>query len=58
MSNTWVSTGHFKAGLQLSTACAVAMADLLDGSKPNVDMTPFAVSRVNDAFYSKSTENR
>ena len=58
MSNTWVSTGHFKAGLQLSTACAVAMADLLDGSKPDVDLISFAVSRVNDAFYSKSTENR
>lgn len=58
VSNAFVSTGHFKAGLQLSPACAVAMADLMTGKSPAVDMAPFAVSRVNDAFYSKSTENR
>jgi len=58
MQNAFVSTGHFKAGLQLSPGCAVAMADLMTGTKPIVDMTPFAVSRANDAFYSKSTVNK
>ena len=58
LDNAYVSSGHFKAGLQLSPACAVAMADLMEGKKPQVDLTPFAVSRVNDAFYSRSTENR
>lgn len=58
VQNAFVSTGHFKAGLQLSPGCAVAMADLMTGKNPLVDLTPFAVSRVNDAFYSKSTENK
>ena len=58
IENAFVSSGHFKAGLQLSPACAVAMADMIEGRQPAVDMTPFAVSRVSDAFYSKSTENR
>ncbi len=57
-SNAFVSTGHFKAGLQLSPACGVAMADLMDGLEPVVDLTPFAVSRVSDRYYSKSTENK
>lgn len=58
MENLFVSTGHFKAGLQLSPACAVVVADLLEEKKPQVDITPFAVSRVSDAFYSKSTLNK
>ena len=58
LKNAFVSTGHFKAGLQLSTGCAVAMADLMTGEKPPVDLTPFSVSRVSDAFYSRSTESR
>ena len=58
MQNVFVSTGHFKAGLQLSPACAVAMADLMEGKQPKLDLSPFSVSRVNDAFYRKSTENK
>jgi len=58
MQNVWVSTGHFKAGLQLSPACAVAMADVMEEKKPEVDLTPFSLSRVNDAFYRKSIENK
>jgi len=44
--NTFVSTGHFKTGLQLSTGSAVAMADLIEEQKPLVDLTPFDPSRV------------
>ncbi len=58
MQNLFVSTGHFKAGLQLSPACAVVMADLIEGKQPKVDLSPFSVSRVNDAFYSRSTLNK
>ena len=58
VQNAWVSTGHFKAGLQLSPACAVAMAELIEGEEPKVDLSPFSVSRVNDAFYRKSIENK
>lgn len=55
--NAFVSTGHFKAGLHTSTGSAVVMADLLLGRKPTIDLTPFAVSRVNDRFHRKSIEN-
>ena len=58
LNNAFVSTGHFKAGLQLSTGCAVAMADLMTEKSTAVDMTPFAVSRVSDRFYSMSSENK
>ncbi len=44
--NTWVATGHFKAGLHLSTGTAVAMADLITGQSPTIDLTPFAPGRV------------
>lgn len=46
LENAFVSTGHFKTGLQLSTGSAVAMADLIEGKKPLVDLTPFDPSRV------------
>ncbi len=44
--NAFVSTGHFKIGLQLSPGSAVAMADLIEGKEPIVDLTPFDPSRV------------
>lgn len=44
--NAFVSTGHFKTGLQLSSGSAVAMADLIEGREPSVDLTPFDPSRV------------
>lgn len=44
--NAFVSTGHFKTGLQLSSGSAVAMADLIEGKEPLVDLTPFDPSRV------------
>ncbi len=44
--NAFVSTGHFKIGLQLSTGSAVAMADLIENKPTLVDLTPFDPSRV------------
>ena len=44
--NAFVSTGHFKIGLQLSPGSAVAMADLIEGKQTLVDLTPFDPSRV------------
>jgi len=44
--NAFVSTGHFKIGLQLSPGSAVAMADLVEGKQTLVDLTPFDPSRV------------
>ena len=44
--NAFVSTGHFKTGLQLSSGSAVAMADLIEGKETLVDLTPFDPSRV------------
>lgn len=44
--NAFVSTGHFKIGLQLSPGSAVAMSDLMEGKQPAIDLTPFDPSRV------------
>jgi glycine oxidase len=44
-SNTLVATGHFKSGLHLSTGTAVVIADLIEGTKPSIDLSPFAVNR-------------
>lgn len=44
--NTWVATGHFKAGLHLSTGTAVVMADSIEGQTPAIDLAPFSPGRV------------
>jgi len=44
--NAFVSTGHFKTGLQLSPGSAMAMADLIENKQTLVDLTPFDPSRV------------
>jgi glycine oxidase len=46
LSNGFVSTGHFKAGLHLSTGSAVVMADLIEGKPATVDLSPFDPARV------------
>ena len=46
--NVFVATGHFKIGLQLSTATAVTLADQMEGKKPQVDLSPFAVARMDE----------
>ena len=46
LANTFISTGHFKAGLHLSTGSAVVMADLIEGKPKTVDLTPFDPARV------------
>lgn len=46
LTNAFVSTGHFKAGLHLSTGSAVVMADLIEGKPATVDLTPFDPARV------------
>jgi len=40
-----VATGHFKAGLQMSTSTAVIMADVLNRTETLMDITPFDPSR-------------
>ena len=44
-TNSFVATGHFKGGLHLSTASAEAMADLMCGKQPRIDLAPFSPSR-------------
>ena len=46
LENAFVSTGHFKIGLQLSPGSAVALADLMEGKTTLVDLTPFDPARV------------
>jgi glycine oxidase len=41
----FVATGHFRAGLHLSCATAVVMADLMQGRLPEIDLTAFRIGR-------------
>ena len=43
--NLVVATGHKRAGLQLAPSTAEAVADLVLGRPPRIDLTPFAVDR-------------
>jgi glycine oxidase len=44
--NGWIATGHFRAGIQLSPATAVAMRSLMLGEIPPVNITELGPSRV------------
>ena len=43
--NVYVASGHYRAGLHLSCATAVVTADLMQGKKPAIDLTPFRLGR-------------
>ena len=45
-SNAFIATGHFKAGLHLSPATAVVLADLMEDQTPRIDLTPFSPTRM------------
>ena len=45
VENAFVSAGHFRAGLHQSTGSAVLVADLITGSQPTIDPTPFDPTR-------------
>jgi glycine oxidase len=45
LDNAWVAAGHFRSGLQLSPGTAVAMARLIRGEPPPVDLGAFSVDR-------------
>jgi glycine oxidase len=44
--NTWLATGHFRAGIQLSPATAVIMRSLILGQAPPVDVAELSMSRI------------
>jgi len=45
LKNGFIATGHFRSGLHLSTGTAVAIAELIRGETPQIDLQPFAVDR-------------
>jgi glycine oxidase len=45
LPGTYVATGHFRNGILLAPITAVAMAELIQGKQPRVDLRPFAPSR-------------
>jgi len=45
LNNAYIAAGHFRSGLFLSTATAVTMSQLIRGEQPQVDLSPFRVSR-------------
>ena len=44
-ANVYVASGHYRSGLHLSPATAVAMADLMLGKKPAVSLDAFRVGK-------------
>jgi len=41
----WIAGGHFRNGILLAPATAFALADLLEGKSPAVDLLPFDPAR-------------
>ncbi len=46
LENGFVSTGHFKSGLHLSTGSASVINDLFEGKQPEIEMSPFQPNRL------------
>jgi glycine oxidase len=44
-SRQWAATGHYRNGILLAPATAVALADRLDAKSPAIDLKPFAPAR-------------
>ena len=42
MENLWLATGHYRGGVQLAPATAVALADLLARVEPTLDLSDFS----------------
>jgi len=45
IENGWLATGHFRAGLHLSTGTAVTMADLISDCEPPLPTQAFSATR-------------
>jgi len=45
IENGWLATGHFRAGLHLSTGTAVTLANLMSDREPPLAMQAFSVTR-------------
>jgi glycine/D-amino acid oxidase-like deaminating enzyme len=45
VENAFVAAGHFRSGLQLSTATARVMGQLVRGVAPEIDLERFRVDR-------------
>ena len=45
ISGYYVATGHFRDGILLAPITAQVMADVIEGRKPQCDLTPFSCSR-------------
>jgi glycine oxidase len=45
LQNAFLAAGHFRTGLFLSPATAVVISQLIRGQKPQIDLTPFRISR-------------
>ena len=45
IENGWLATGHFRAGLHLSTGTAVTMADLMSDCEPPLPTEAFSATR-------------
>ncbi|MBS1660825.1 MAG: FAD-dependent oxidoreductase [Bacteroidetes bacterium] len=43
--NVVIATGHSMLGLSLGAGTGVLVSELVDGKKPSIDLTPFAVER-------------
>ncbi len=45
LKQVYVASGHYRAGLHLSCATALVMADLMQDRQPSIDLSPFRIGR-------------
>lgn len=45
LEGVWMATGHYTHGISLSAVTGQVMAQLINGERPSVDLTPFAINR-------------
>ena len=55
--NLYIATGHFRSGVHLSPATATAIADLVCGEKPNVDLTSFQIAKQQSNPFHQTNEH-
>jgi glycine oxidase len=55
LDNAFVAAGHFRGGLQLSTATAVVMSQLVRGEPTSVELSAFRVDRDKNATDASAT---
>ena len=44
-SNVWLAAGHSMLGISMGTGTGKLIAEIMNGDKPHLDITPYRVNR-------------